>query len=66
MPNRVKLGRALICMDCETIYDCGEGFDCPNCTSRVVWPLGSWIKPCVQNLNTDHAALAANKPKEVV
>ena len=52
MPNtnniligRVKLGRAFICLDCEVIYDQDEGLVCPQCTSKVVWPVGKWVTP---------------------
>jgi len=45
MPDRVKLGRALICLDCETIYDQDEGLYCPQCASRITWPVGKWIVP---------------------
>ena len=61
-----KLARALLCLDCESIYDQSLGINCPSCSSKTVWPIGKWVEPCVRNLNTGIVAELRNKTKEVV
>jgi len=36
----VPLDRAILCLDCETIYSQGE---CPKCGSRAGWLMSWWL-----------------------
>lgn len=36
----IKLDRALLCLDCESLYEALGGQQCPNCGSNTAWMIG--------------------------
>lgn len=41
----IPLERAVLCLDCEAIFEMGGHFvTCPSCGSRVAWTLGRLLE----------------------
>ncbi len=41
--ERLRLGRALLCLDCEVIYQAAGAPRCPACGSEASWALESFL-----------------------
>lgn len=39
----IALGRAWLCLDCEVVYEMGQG-PCPACGSHAAWALGRLLE----------------------
>lgn len=42
-PVSVSLSRAMLCVDCDRIFEATRDGRCPLCGSRAVVPVGRWI-----------------------
>ena len=40
MRPAIKMDRALLCLDCESIFEAEGAQRCPSCGSEVAWSLG--------------------------
>jgi hypothetical protein len=36
----IPLERALLCLDCDAVFEMGRGASCPACGSSTTWTLG--------------------------
>lgn len=41
----MKLESAYICLDCDEVFEDGDGVGCPSCSNRYVVALSKWIRP---------------------
>ena len=57
MASNVKLSTALLCLDCEAIYDKSDGKYCPQCGSKTAHAVAKWLPS--MNLSTFPQATTA-------
>lgn len=39
----IPLARAMLCLDCDVLYDANAGRRCPACHSPYVMPIATWL-----------------------
>ena len=47
-PASVALSRAMLCVDCDRIFEATRDGRCPLCGSAAVAPVGRWVAPMPQ------------------
>lgn len=43
----VRLDRAMLCLDCESIFEASGPPKCPACGSHVAWAMGRALNPAL-------------------
>lgn len=39
----IRVDRALVCLDCDSVFCADDGRSCPSCASAHSWPLSAWV-----------------------
>lgn len=56
----MKLNHAMICIDCDCVFDGRGRVYCPDCTSETVISIGAWLGGPIRQKKLSPIALAVS------